>query len=191
MSRLELPPDGRHTGAMRDRRRRPQPIPSRPSPRAAAIGALALSGAIALAGCGDGGDHEAAAPASTAAQAATVAIVHRTPSCGCCKSYEDYLRKHGYEVESVVAEDLDPVKAEYGIPDDTESCHTSIIGGYAVEGHVPVEAIEALLAERPDVEAIAVPGMPTNSPGMGEPNGEPLEVVAVGTDGQLRPFMTL
>lgn len=168
-------------------------MPSRPWPRrATAIGVLAVSAAISLGGCGDGGDHDTAAPASTAArEAATVAVVHRTPSCGCCKSYEEYLRKHGYEVESVVAENLDPVKAEYGIPDDAESCHTSIIGGYAVEGHVPVEAIDALLAERSDVEAIAVPGMPANSPGMGEPNGEPLEVVAVGTDGQLRPFMTL
>ena len=76
-------------------------MPSRPWPRrATAIGVLAVSAAISLGGCGDGGDHDTAAPASTAArEAATVAVVHRTPSCGCCKSYEEYLRKHGYEAD--------------------------------------------------------------------------------------------
>ncbi|MCL4292376.1 MAG: hypothetical protein KJ056_05030 [Acidimicrobiia bacterium] len=116
--------------------------------------------------------------------------MHRTATCGCCKSYEEYLRRHGFDVESEVTADVAPVRAHLGVPDGAQSCHTAVIGGYAVEGHVPVEAIERLLREEPAVDAIAVPGMPTNSPGMGEPDGRPLEVVAV-RGGRIVPFVTL
>lgn len=114
-------------------------------------------------------------------------VVYRSPTCGCCKSYEEYLRRHGFRVTSEVTEDMDPVKSTHGIPVAAQSCHTTVIGDYAIEGHVPVEAIEKLFGERPDVDGIAVPGMPTNSPGMGEPNGEPLEVLSID-DGQVAPF---
>lgn len=177
---------------MFNQRRQPRVIQTSSRRLAAVAGALALSSALALGGCSSGdATHEAGPDHATLQQGTTVAVVHPTPSCGCCKNYEAYLRRHGYEVQSVVAEDLDPIRADYGIPRSAESCHTSIIDGYAVEGHVPVEAIDSLLASRPDISGIAVPGMPENSPGMGEPNGQPLEVVAVGSDGQLRPFMTL
>lgn len=175
----------------------------------AVAGTLVASLTIALCGCSDGhDDSERAAdePAESTVEtttsttegtsppvppAARVLVVHRTPTCGCCKDYEEYLREHGYRVESVVSDDLAPVRAEHGIPEDAASCHTTIVGGYAVEGHVPVEAIDALLAEQPDVQAIALPGMPANSPGMGEPNGEPLEVVAIDDADRIQPFMTL
>ena len=118
------------------------------------------------------------------------AVVYRSPTCGCCKSYEDYLRRHGYTVESRVTDDVDEVKSERGIPEGASSCHTTLLDGYAIEGHVPMEAITKLLEERPAVDAIAVPGMPSNSPGMGEPDGRPLQVVSV-TDGAAERFLTV
>lgn len=168
-------------------------------------GAIAACVTIALSGCAGGHDDSERATEQTGGRtaeqpvdepsrdqgAAKVSVVHRTPTCGCCKDYEAYLRKHGYSVESVVADDLAPIRAEHGIPESAASCHTMVIDRYAVEGHVPVEAIEALLAERPGIEAIALPGMPPNSPGMGPPNGEPLEIVSIDDAGRLQPFMTL
>lgn len=118
------------------------------------------------------------------------AVVYRSPTCGCCKSYEDYLRRHGYTVESRVTDDMDAVKSERGIPEGAASCHTTSLDGYTIEGHVPMEAIATLLEQRPAVDAIAVPGMPSNSPGMGEPDGRPLQVMSV-TDGAVEPFLTV
>ncbi len=119
-----------------------------------------------------------------------MSVVHRTPTCGCCKDYEAYLRRHGYSVESVVADDLAPVRAEHGIPETAASCHTTVIGGYAVEGHVPVAEVERMLAERPAIAGIAVPGMPIGSPGM-EVEGsapQPYEVIAFTAAGEMAVY---
>lgn len=205
---------GGDTGVMRAELSESDRTPRRTGTRPIAIaGTLVAALTIALGGCSSGTDESGhddserateeptdatEGPSDTTADTrqpdpttARVSVVHRTPTCGCCKDYEEYLREHGYRVESVVSDDLAPVRAEHGIPEGAASCHTTIVGGYAVEGHVPVEAIEALLAEQPDVQAIALPGMPANSPGMGEPNGEPLEVVAIDVAGRIQPFMTL
>ena len=117
-------------------------------------------------------------------------VVYRTPTCGCCKSYEAYLRKHGFDVQSEVRNDLAPIRSQNGVPSEAASCHTTLLDGYAVEGHVPVEAIDKLLAEKPTVDGIGIPGMPTNAPGMGEPDGRPLEVISFNDDG-VAPFVTL
>lgn len=156
---------------------------------------VGLAGTVAalavLAGCGVASEEEAEPPPSATAEVSSrEAIAYRSPTCGCCENYEEYLTRHGFAVESEVTDDLDPVKERYGIPPDAESCHTVIVGNYVVEGHVPVEAIQKLLDEQPDVDGIALPGMPSNSPGMGEPNGQPLEVISV-TDGETAPFVTL
>lgn len=100
------------------------------------------------------------------------------------------LRKHGYTVQSEVRDDLQPVRAEHKVPDDAASCHTVLIDGYAVEGHVPIEAIDMLLGERPTIDGIGIPGMPTNAPGMGRPSGWPIEVLSF-SDGNVQPFATL
>lgn len=145
----------------------------------------------ALASCGADETRPHATPATSGiATPRASAVVYRTPTCGCCKSYEDYLRKHGYTVASEVRDDLAPIRAEHKVPDDAASCHTVIIDGYAVEGHVPLEAIDKLLAERPAVDGIGIPGMPTNAPGMGEPDGQPIEVVSFD-DGTVQTFTTL
>jgi hypothetical protein len=104
-------------------------------------------------------------------------IVHRSATCDCCGAYEDYLEQHGWLVEQVVHDDLVPVKDGFGVPARQRSCHTSEVGGYAVEGHVPVEAIEDLLARAPDVDGISLAGMPAGSPGMPGEKQAPFEVM--------------
>ena len=100
-----------------------------------------------------------------AAAAATIEVV-KSPYCGCCTHWVEYLRRAGFEVRVVEAEDVTPTARRLGVPDALRSCHTASIEGYAIEGHVPVEDIRRLLAERPAAAGIAVPGMPIGSPGM-------------------------
>ena len=94
-------------------------------------------------------------------------LLYKTPYCGCCTAYADYLRQNGYDVEVKVVNDITSIKKLYGISPEYSACHTSVVGGYVVEGHVPVEFIERLLKEKPNVTGILVPGMPPGSPGMG------------------------
>jgi len=94
------------------------------------------------------------------------AVVHRSPTCGCCGKWADRLRAAGYAVEVVDEADMKPVKERLGVPKALSSCHTAEIGGYVVEGHVPVAAIERLLEEKPKALGVAAPGMPAGSPGM-------------------------
>jgi hypothetical protein len=95
--------------------------------------------------------------------------VHRSESCGCCGGHAEHLVAAGFEVDDHVHADEDAVpamKRDLGIPDGVWSCHTTMVDGYAIEGHVPADVIAALLLERPDVDGIALPGMPAGSPGM-------------------------
>lgn len=98
-----------------------------------------------------------------------------------------YLREHGADVEVTDDADRASYRAANGIPDGAASCHTAEVGGYLVEGHVPVAAIERLLAERPDAIGLALPGMPADSPGMGgdEATWAAQPVLLIGTDGTL------
>lgn len=128
-----------------------------------------------------------ATPAPSAVTAIKVIEVYKSPSCTCCHEWEVYLRGLGYTVKSVPTDDMSAVKAQYGLPQDTWSCHTAVIAGYAVEGHVPVEAIEDLLAARPAIDGIALPAMPAGSPGMPGVKEGAFEVLAV-TDGVVSPF---
>jgi hypothetical protein len=94
--------------------------------------------------------------------------------------------ENGFDVDEQARASLDEVKAEYQIPSELQSCHTAIVDGYVVEGHVPVREIERLLTERPDVIGIAVPGMPAGSPGMEVANfdTEPFDVVTFTASGE-------
>ena len=111
--------------------------------------------------------------------------VYRSPTCGCCKAWEDHLRENGYTVESVEMMTVDGVKDEHAVPRPLRSCHTAIVDGYVVEGHVPAADIARLLEERPDIHGLAVPGMPAGSPGMAQPgqSGPPFEVFAFSEGG--------
>ncbi|MBI2099626.1 CopG family transcriptional regulator [Candidatus Uhrbacteria bacterium] len=101
------------------------------------------------------------------------AIVYRSPTCGCCGNYVSYLKKMGFEVETKFVQSTSEIEQQYGIPNNLLSCHTTVIGDYAIEGHVPAEAIAKLLQEKPAIRGIALPGMPSGSPGMpGAKRGE-------------------
>ena len=104
------------------------------------------------------------APASTAP--GPVVTVYKTPTCGCCTKWVDHLKEHGFAVEVMDMPDLSMVKQKYMIGDALQSCHTAVVGDYAIEGHVPADLIQKLLKEKPAVAGLAVPGMPAGSPGM-------------------------
>lgn len=109
---------------------------------------------------------------------ATEILVHKTQLCGCCTLWVDHLEAEGFDVEVEDHENLTSVKAAHGVPLPLQSCHTAIVDGYVIEGHVPAEDIRRLLEERPDAIGLAVPGMPLGSPGM-EVDGrkQPYEVI--------------
>ena len=94
-----------------------------------------------------------------------------------------HLRENGFEVTTVDVDNLHPIKAEYGVTRRLEACHTAVVEGYVVEGHVPADVVQRLLDERPDVKGIAVPGMPIGSPGMPGPNPEPYNVYTFDESG--------
>ncbi len=95
--------------------------------------------------------------------------MYSTPTCGCCVKWAEYLENNGVNVTVEKVMDLQSVKNEHGVPDQLSACHTAIVDGYVVEGHVPIEDIRRLLGERPDAIGVSVPGMPPNSPGMDQP----------------------
>lgn len=124
--------------------------------------------------------HFAGAKTPPASAGAKVAEVWKSKSCGCCNDWISYMEDHGYAVTVHDVDDVDPLKDELKVPEQARSCHTAKIGGYVVEGHVPVEALDKLLAERPKgVIGIAAPGMPSGAPGM-DTDKEPYPVVTFG-----------
>ncbi|WP_052201672.1 DUF411 domain-containing protein [Ensifer sp. ZNC0028] len=105
---------------------------------------------------------------ATGAVAATGTMaVYKDPQCGCCELWADAMEAAGYKVEVRDEADMSAIKTRFAVPADMEGCHTAVIDGYVIEGHVPLEAVRKLLSEKPDVAGIAVPGMPSGSLGMG------------------------
>jgi hypothetical protein len=115
----------------------------------------------------------------------------KNPGCGCCDGYADYLRGHGFTVEVTETPELSEISRKAGIPADFQGCHTAFHGSYVVEGHVPIEAVNKLLAERPNIVGLSLPGMPEGSPGMGGKKGAPFTILAIGPDGKSSIFSTL
>lgn len=107
-----------------------------------------------------------------AATGAPRIVTYRDPNCGCCHKWVEAARKAGFAVEVREVADMNAVKARLGVPDSVASCHTSVVGKYVVEGHVPLAAVKKLIATKPkNITGIAVPGMPRGSPGMEMPDG--------------------
>lgn len=131
-----------------------------------------------------------AAAFSPVAMAANAIEVYRDPSCGCCAAWISYLRAQSYTVAVHEDQAMTAVKTRLGVPGDVASCHTALIDGYVIEGHVPVEDIRRLLAEHPNARGLAVPGMPMGSPGMEMGAPERYDVVLIEQDGSLRVFAT-
>ena len=121
---------------------------------------------------------------------ATTIDVYKSPTCGCCSKWVDHLRSHGFTVRVTDSEVVDELKTKHGVPRQARSCHTALVGGYVVEGHVPAADIQRLLKERPAITGIAVPGMPIGSPGMEVPGVKPqtFNVNAFVKDGSIRVF---
>ena len=93
-------------------------------------------------------------------------ISYRSASCGCCKKWINHLRANGLEVVDNIVEEVSVIKSQYQIPNNLRSCHSAQIANYTVEGHVPIESINKLFIEKPNINGIAAPGMPLGSPGM-------------------------
>lgn len=130
------------------------------------------------------------APLVAQAGKKTQVIVYKTSSCGCCVDWITHLEQHGFEVIAHNVPKTGPYRLKYGVPPDMASCHTAVVEGYALEGHVPATEIRRLLAERPKALGLAVPGMPIGSPGM-EVEGtrrDAFDVVLFGEEGSRKVY---
>jgi hypothetical protein len=155
---------------------------------------LQLAALSFLAACGNADAAPDAAPREALAAAAPVdqelpaVVVYKTATCGCCKGWIEHMRAAGFPVDARDVRDLMTVKLDAGVPGPMTTCHTALVDGYVVEGHVPVDQVKRLLAERPEVAGIAVPGMPIGSPGMEGPNAQAYQVLAFDHDGNATVF---
>lgn len=155
---------------------------------------LLLAVALGLAACNapDTPDAQAAATDATpvvTTSAGPVATVYKSPTCGCCSLWNRHLEANGFEVVSHDRVDMTVVKDSLGVPSDLTSCHTAVIDGYIVEGHVPATSIQRLLEERPDALGLTVPGMPLGSPGMEQGDmKQSYDVLLVDNNGEATVF---
>ena len=115
-------------------------------------------------------------------------VVYKSPTCGCCSKWVGHMERAGFEVETRDMTNMAVIKNQYGVQRAFSSCHTAIVDGYIVEGHVPPVYVEKLLEERPDIKGIAVPGMPIGSPGMEGPNPQPYDVLSFDAAGNTAVF---
>jgi hypothetical protein len=117
--------------------------------------------------------------------------IYKNPMCTCCEIYANYMRDNGFDVTVIPTHDLVTLGEEHGIPASMQACHVSVIGDYAIAGHVPVDVVKRLLAEKPPIKAIGVVGMPTGGPGMMPgPKSGPLTVYAISPDGKQSVYAT-
>ena len=137
-----------------------------------AIAALALIGAIAA-------QQKPAGP---------LVEVFKSPTCGCCSQWVEHMRKSGFIVRTTDLNDMTQIKKTRGVPAEVQSCHTAVVNGYVIEGHVPAADVHRLLKEKPAVVGIAVGGMPIGSPGMESPyvKAEPYDVMSFDKKGTTR-----
>ncbi len=116
------------------------------------------------------------------------ATIYASPNCRCCSFYADYLRNQGIPVKVSYLDDISTIKSRYKIPINMQSCHTTIIDNYFIEGHVPIEAIIKLMKEKPNIAGISLPGMPPGSPGMTGIKRGPFQIYSIGHNGVISLF---
>lgn len=126
---------------------------------------------------------------AVSAQAAEV-TVYKSPTCGCCNAWIKHLEANGFSVKAHNVSDVGQYKIRYGLRPELASCHTALVNGYVIEGHVPAADIKRLLRERPAVTGLAVPGMPAGSPGMEGPRKDRYQVLSFDSKGEIRVFAT-
>jgi hypothetical protein len=119
---------------------------------------------------------------------ATEIEVYKSPTCGCCSKWVRHLEANGFSVKAYDVQDVNSYKDRFGVPASLGACHTAVVEGYVVEGHVPAADIKRLLAERPAIKGIAVPGMPAGSPGMEAPVAEKYDVLSFDAKGETKTF---
>lgn len=118
-----------------------------------------------------------------------VVEVYKTPTCGCCGLWVKHLQENGFTARVTDMDDLSALKKKHGVPAKAGSCHTAVVNGYVLEGHVPAADVKRLLIERPAVAGLAVPGMPLGSPGMEFGNTkQPYNVLSFDKTGQTKVF---
>jgi hypothetical protein len=135
---------------------------------AATLAVLGAGGALAFTNLAAAQGESTPVPDAAAADAAHQVTIWRDPGCGCCDTYADYLEAHGYAVTLVDDRNFDRRSIDVGAPEQGLGCHLAEVDGYYVSGLVPIEIIERLVSERPDIDGITLPGMPPNAPGMAE-----------------------
>jgi hypothetical protein len=123
--------------------------------------------------------------AGLSAAGAAEVTVYKSPTCGCCKNWVAHLRANGFSVKAVDVADVTSYKLANGVSPALASCHTALVDGYVIEGHVPAQDIQRLLRERPKVVGLAAPGMPAGSPGMEQGYKDPYDVVSFDKNGNV------
>jgi hypothetical protein len=114
--------------------------------------------------------------------------VWKSPTCGCCSLWVEHMRANGFRVRALDLDDVAPVKRKLGVPVRLESCHTGIVAGYTIEGHIPADVIREMLKTKPAIVGLAVPGMPMGSPGMEGPRKDKYDVIAFDKTGKTTVF---
>lgn len=155
------------------------------------MGFLFAGSALLLTGCGSDYAVASDTPASDLKAPKPQMMVYRDPECGCCGKWVEQAQAAGYQVKVETRDDMYTVKTSLGVPSDLASCHTVMVGGYVLEGHVPFDYVAKLLDDQPsDIIGISVPGMPRGSPGMEMPDGsvDAFEVIGFSRSGLIRVF---
>ncbi len=118
--------------------------------------------------------------------------VYRSATCGCCKGWIEHLEAHNFAVTDVTVDDVNSFKQQFNVPPQAASCHTAVVQGLVVEGHVPAQDIKQLLADRGDVRLLTVPAMPSGTPGMDSPGApsDAFRVYSINNDGSAAVFRT-
>lgn len=140
------------------------------------VSVVGLAGSAAVIGGATGVFSSDAVPAGSRG----LVTLYKNPQCDCCESYASYLGHHGFSVKVIPTNDLTVMGQKYGIPAGQDPCHISLIGGYVVGGHIPVEVIDKLLAEKPQITGINLPGMPAGLPGMPGDKPSRLSIYEIG-----------
>jgi len=114
--------------------------------------------------------------------------VYKSPSCGCCSKWVQHLQDNGFDVNAINTNDMNSVKSQAGVPPRLASCHTAVVDGYVIEGHVPADDIKRLLKEKPSITGLSAPGMPMGSPGMEGPRQDSYKVMTISKEGDSTVF---
>ena len=162
---------------------------------AAVLGIAAVAAGSAGFAAGDADRATAATQAAGiagAGQEGPLVTLYKNPTCACCADWADHMRENGFRVDVQEGVSLAAMKKKHDVPFSLASCHTAVVDGYALEGHVPADLVRQLLDERADVAGLAVPGMPAGVPGMPEagPDRAPFDVVAFEENGSTRVYAT-